>query len=56
MLSRLIEAGFLSEKNSFDDEVLQALPEESTAEFKSIHEEILKKSGQTDFYERLKQL
>ena len=56
LLSRLIEAGLLSEKNSFDDEVLQALPEESKAEFKSIHEEILKKSGLTDFYERLKQL
>lgn len=56
LLSRLIEAGLLSEKNNFDDEVLQALPEESKAEFKSIHEEILKKSGLTDFYERLKQL
>ncbi len=56
LLSRLIEAGLLSEKNSFDDEVLQALPEESKAEFKSIHEEILKKSGLTDFYDRLKQL
>ncbi len=56
LLSRLIEAGILSGKGNFDDEILAALPEASTGEFKSIHEEILKKSGLTDFYEKLKSL
>lgn len=56
LLSRLIEAGILTAKGNFDDDILSALPEESTGEFKIIHEEILKKSGLTDFYEKLKTL
>lgn len=56
LLSRLIEAGILSSKANFEDEILSALPEESAGEFKVIHEEILKKSGLTDFYEKLKSL
>ena len=56
LLSRLIEAGLLSDKNNFDDEIISALPKESLEEFKGIHEEILKKAQLTDFYERLKLL
>lgn len=56
LLSRLIETGILNAKGSFEDEILNALPEESAEEFKIIHEEILKKSGLTDFYEKLKSL
>jgi len=56
LLGRLIEAGILSANSNFDDEILSALPEESAGQFKIIHEEILKKSGLTDFYEKLKLL
>mgnify|MGYP001549789591 FL=1 len=56
LLSRLIEAGILNGKEDFEDEVLGSLPEGSSEEFKVIHEEILKKSGLTDFYEKLKTL
>lgn len=56
LLTRLIEAGLLSDKNSFDDEIIAALPEGSLAEFKTIHEEILRKSELTDFYQCLKSL
>jgi hypothetical protein len=56
MLSRLIEAGLVSDKSPFQDEVLAALPEDALAEFKSIHQEILKKAELTEFYERLKSL
>lgn len=56
LLGRLIEAGLLTDKNSFEDEIIAALPKESLDEFKMIHEEILKKAELTDFYEKLKQL
>ena len=56
LLGRLIEAGILSTNGNSDDEILSALPEESVGQFKVIHEEILKKSGLTDFYEKLKSL
>ena len=56
VLTRLIDSGLLSGKSSFDDEILETLPAESSSEFKAIHEEILKKSGLTDFYNLLKQL
>lgn len=56
LLSRLIEAGILLSKTDFEDEILSALPEESAAEFKVIHEELLKKAGLTEFYEKLKSL
>lgn len=56
LLSRLIESGILDPNKSFDDEILNALPEVSTSEFKIIHEEMLRKSGLTDFYEKLKLL
>jgi len=56
LLGRLIEAGLLTKESSFEDEILQVLPKESTDEFKQIHEEILRKSELTEFYERLKLL
>jgi len=54
LLSRLIEAGLLTEKQKFDDEIISALPKESFEEFKTIHQEILKNGDLTDCYERLK--
>jgi hypothetical protein len=54
LLGRLIETGILNSKGNFEDEILSALPEASAEEFKVIHEEILKKSGLSDFYEKLK--
>jgi hypothetical protein len=56
LLSRLIEAGLLTDKNLFDDEIIAALPEDSLEEFKNIHEEILRKGELTEFYDRLKLL
>ena len=56
LLSRLIEAGLLTDEQAFDDEIILALPKESLEEFKSIHEDILRKGNLTDFYERLKSL
>lgn len=56
LLSRLIEAGFLTRESGLADEMLSTLPEGAEAEFKVIQEELLKKSGLTDFYEKLKQL
>ena len=56
LLSRLIEAGLLTDKNPFDDEIIAALPKDSLEEFKSIHEEILRKGELTEFYDRLKLL
>ena len=56
LLSRLIEAGLLTDKNLFDDEIISALPEDSLEEFKNIHEEILRKGELTEFYDRLKLL
>jgi hypothetical protein len=56
LLSRLIEAGLLTDEQAFHDEIISALPKESLGEFKSIHEEILRKSDLTEFYEKLKSL
>ena len=56
LLSRLIESGLLTDEQAFDDEIFAALPKESVEEFKAIHEEILKKSNLTEFYEKLKSL
>jgi len=38
----------------FDDEIIAALPKESLEEFKTVHEEILRRSDLTEFYQRLK--
>ena len=56
LLSRLIESGLLAEKNLFEDELIASLPEDSVEDFKSIHGEILRKAGLTEFYDRLKLL
>ena len=56
LLSRIIEACLLTDKSPFDDEIISALPEDFLGEFKSIHEEILRKGGLTEFYDRLKLL
>jgi hypothetical protein len=56
LLSRLIEAGFLTDKAPFKDEIIDALPENSLEEFRTIHEEILRKGDLTEFYERLKSI
>ena len=56
LLSRVIEAGMLSENNPFKDEIIEALPKDSLSEFREIHEEILKKGALTEFYERLKMI
>lgn len=56
LLSRIIEAGILNEKSIFEDEILAALPEGVAVEFKTIHEEILKKAGLSEFYEKLKSI
>ena len=54
LLSRLIEAGLLTEEQKVDDVIINAVPKESLEEFKIIHQEILKKGNLTEFYERLK--
>ena len=56
LLTRLIESGLLTNEQSFGDEIIAALPKESVDEFKTIHEEILRKSDLTEFYEKLKSL
>ncbi len=56
LLSRLIDAGLLTDQNRFNDEIIAALPEELLVEIKSIHEEILRKGELTEFYDRLKSL
>ena len=56
LLGRLIEAGLLDEQRRFKDEILAALPKESIDEWRQLHEEILKKSNLTNFYDRLKAL
>ena len=56
LLSRLIEAGLLTKEQHFEDEIINALTKESAEEFKTIHEEILKKGDLTEFYQKLKSI
>lgn len=56
LLSRLIETGLLSDQQNFKDEIISVLTKESLEEFKTLHEEILRKSDLTEFYEKLKSL
>jgi len=56
LLSRLIEAGLLTEKSTIEDDLIAALSQENLEEFKVIHEEILQKGALTQFYEKLKAL
>lgn len=54
LLGRLIETGIINPQSRLGDEIFSSLSEKSTEEFKTIHEEILKKSELTEFYEKLK--
>lgn len=56
LLCRLIEAGILTKEKTFEDDILQALPKESGEEFKTIHEDILRRSDLSILYEKLKGL
>lgn len=56
VLGRLIEAGLIANNTAFNDEIIAALATESLDEFKTIHEEILKRGDLKDFYQRLKLL
>lgn len=56
LLCRLIEGGFIEGKEGFGDEILSALPKEGLQEFKTLHEEVLKKAELTEFYQKLKLL
>lgn len=56
LLGQLIEAGLQRENGGFGNEILAALPEGSVEELKVVHDELLKKSDLTNFYERLKLL
>jgi hypothetical protein len=56
LLCRLIEAGLLTGKNAFEDEIIAVLSKESLDEMKAIHEEILKKGDLVEFYQKLKLL
>lgn len=56
VLAKVIESGILESKSVSEDEILGSLAENSVSDFKMIHEEILKKSGLTEFYEKLKTL
>lgn len=56
LLGRLIETGIVSPQSRLGDEIFSSLSEKSIEEFKTIHEEILKKSELTEFYEKLKTL
>ena len=56
LLSRLIEAGLLTKEQSFEDEIINALPKDMLEDFKGIHEDILNKAGLTEFYRKLKEI
>lgn len=56
LVSRLIEQGLGNKDGSGADEILSFLPAESLDELKQLSEEILKKGGLVEFYQRLKQL
>jgi hypothetical protein len=56
LLCRLIEADLFTGQNPFSDEMFTALGEDNLKEFRSIHEEILKKADLTEFYDRIKSI
>lgn len=56
LVSRLIEQGLTNKEASGGDEILSFLPSESLNELKQLSEEMLKKAGLVEFYQRLKQL
>lgn len=56
LLSRLIEAGFLTKELALEDEIINALPKDSLEDFRAIHEDILSKAALTEFYQKLKEI
>jgi hypothetical protein len=56
LLGRLIESGLLTAKKEMEDDFLVSLNEMTQADFKLIHEEILKRAGLTEFYKNLKEI
>lgn len=56
LLSRLVEQGLEKREGEGSDDLLSFLPSETLTELKSVTEEMLKKSGLVDFYQRLKLL
>ena len=56
LLSRLIEQGTKNPDGETKDEILSFLPAETLSELNSVAEEMLRKSGLVDFYQRLKLL
>jgi hypothetical protein len=56
VLCRLLEKGMDKNGDGKGDEILSFLPAESLSELQVISDELLKKSGLADFYQRLKML
>jgi hypothetical protein len=56
LLSRIVENGLDGKESEKADEILAFLPNESREDLKAIVQEMLKKGGLVDFYERLKLL
>jgi hypothetical protein len=56
VLARLIENGMKKRDEKDNDEMISFLPQTFLDDLKSMAEELLKKGGLVDFYERLKQL
>jgi hypothetical protein len=56
LLCHLIEQGIENKEGNAPDEMLSFMPSESRNELKLIVDEMLKKSGLVEFYQRLKLL
>ena len=56
LFSHMIERGLEKGEQENSDEILSFLPPQSLSELKTIVDEMLQKSGLTDFYERMKLL
>ena len=56
LLSRIIESGLSPDKKETEDDIIGFLPKESLEELRLIMDEILRKGGLTEFYEKLKSL
>lgn len=54
LLCRLMEAGLLTKELPITDDFLQTLPSDSLEEIKALQEEMLRKAGLADFYQRIK--
>lgn len=54
LLCRLMEAGLLTKEWPITDDFLQTLPSDSLEEIKALQEEMLRKAGLADFYQRMK--